>query len=188
MSFLAYQWNPRWVNEKGETQGINSWLIADSPEQILATRDYYVQERGFPIAEIPRENGRIKGTQDLKELIAYRAEAFSTMDYIEIAVQKDFTFSVNVNAWSSFVEEAKNIEVLRKGALYRWSTGVYTPFDYYLPERVMLALKYTDLRLYSKRAREGLQKRNDILEQINQKRPESIFSLDGLLAFLGRRR
>jgi len=188
MSFLIYMWTPRWQNENGEDQGINACLIADSLEQMRATQDYYIHERGFRITANAFQDPKISGLRKKERMTAYRAESFLTRDFIEVPAQNDFTFSVNVNAWSSFVEEAKNIEALRKGSLYRWDSGIYAPFDYYLPERVMLALKYTDLRPYSRRAAEGLNLKDATLAKMTREKPETFFSLDGLLAFLGRKK
>lgn len=190
MSLLKYSWNPRWQGEEGEDQSINGILLADSQEQILATRDYYAKERGFPIAEIPIRNGIIEGLKRIDSYRVVRANACLDINqWINIAVQEDFTFCVNANAFDSFLEEARNIETLRKGSLYKWGTGIYLPGTYYyLPERVMLALKYTDFKVYKKEAHKMQEDRRNLLARMFQASGGALESLDGFIRGIFRRK
>lgn len=117
---------------------IMATLIGTRQEDITKTIDYYISERGWA-HPTPKENEITK----IEEVNIHCYFVGSHIDHwLEMAILPHVRFKVNANAYAIIVDQVRNFEQAKRGALYKLVPNHSRL--YYLPIEIMGALRTYD--------------------------------------------
>jgi len=144
--------------------GMNAMYIAENQNDITATLEYYIHERGWDEIKIPSKD-EISILQKLEIICEY--PLFHVDHFITIPLREDAKMKVNANAFRAVTYQVQNVSRLRRGALYKFMRSNEDLI--FLPESIMALMQQYDWHQHHDQVIAMLGQREEALNSLSRK-------------------
>ncbi|MFH1456126.1 MAG: hypothetical protein ABIF40_04195 [archaeon] len=124
-------------------------FVGNTKDQILNTLQYYKEDRNVSELEIPCSD-EIKRVHSSNPIVIRCVQPCSIETYIDVKINENIHFKVNPGMYIDVITQAANYQLVKRGDLYKFDSGLGPWKIWLLSEDVMQSLNDYDWEQHQK--------------------------------------